>query len=68
MINWYREDKRFTPGTVADHEYIRITLAQMMRNNRYVNTWRLYLLIRTYKEDGIKDDLKRGVAALSLKM
>ncbi len=60
IIPWYTHDSRFTPGTVADIGNIRIKLERTDRakNNKY----RLYMMIRTRKEDGIKDDLKRGVA------
>lgn len=58
-IYWYMEDPRFEPGTVADigniRLYIRVTERQ--KNNK----WRLYMAIRTRKENGVKDNLKREV-------
>lgn len=59
-IPWYMTDARFKAGTVADIGNIRLTLdkTDRMKNNK----WRLYMEIRTRKEHGIKDALKRGVA------
>ena len=59
-IPWYMTDPRFKAGTVADIGLIRLTLEKTdrMKNNK----WRLYLGVRTRKEHGIKDDLKRDVA------
>ena len=59
-IPWYMKDERYTAGTVADIGNIRLRLEKTdrMKNNK----WRLYMFIRTRKEHGIKDDLKRAVA------
>jgi len=67
MIYWLQNDKRFKPGTVSDLKNIRLELKQIKRNGAEINTWRLYLSIRTYKEDGIKNDLKRKVAVAEFK-
>ena len=53
-------DPRFEEGTVADFGNVRLTLGKTDREKN--NKWRLYMEIRIKKEDGIKDDLKRGVA------
>ena len=64
QIPWYYEDKRFKPGTVSDvgHSF-RLELSQHDDGKEY----RLYLLIRTSKDDGVKDDLKRGVRVATFK-
>lgn len=58
-IPWYMHDPRFTPGHVADVGNIRLILRQTERSTN--NKWRLYMEIRTCKEHGVPDDLKRGV-------
>lgn len=67
MIQWYMEDKRFEPGTVADiGGSIRL---EIMQTEKYqsgqgwagTSEYRLYLSVRTHKEDGAGDTLKRGV-------
>jgi hypothetical protein len=64
QINWYTKDPRFEDGTVADIGYsLRIVLDKIDSPNEY----RLYMLIRTSKEDGVKEDLKRGVLVAKLK-
>lgn len=67
MIYWYMQDNRFSPGTVADHDCIRLTLNQVKKDREVTNNWRLYLSIRTYKADGVKDDLKRAVKVAEFK-
>ena len=54
------KDVRFTPGTVADIGNIRLTLKKTDRIKN--NKWRLLMEVRTRKEHGVTDDLKRGVA------
>lgn len=66
MIPWYTQDSRFEPGTVADiGDSIRLILRQIEKHTPQgwitSNEYRLYLSIRTHKEDGATDDLKRGV-------
>lgn len=67
MIPWYMEDTRFKPGTVADiGGSIRLVLnqAEKYQNGKgwvRINEYRLYLSVRTRKEDGAGDTLKRGV-------
>ena len=60
IIPWYMNDPRFEPGTVADVGDIRLILQRREQKNN--NNWRLYMLIRTHKYNGVSDDLKRGVA------
>lgn len=73
MINWYMEDKRFKPGTVADQGDIRIILKQPMKyvqgqgDTIVPDRWRLKISIRTYKENGVKDSLKRPVTVAEFK-
>ncbi|KZL88508.1 hypothetical protein [Clostridium magnum] len=73
MIYWYQKDERFEPGTVADQGDIRLKLSQPERyvqgEGRKVvcNTWKLYLSIRTYKENGVREDLKRAVVVAVFK-
>lgn len=66
MIPWYTQDRRFEPGTVADiGGSIRLTLRQVEKHTPQgwtaSNEYRLYLSVRTHKEDGATDDLKFGV-------
>lgn len=67
MIPWYMEDKRFKPGTVADiGSSIRLVLNQTEKYQNGkgwtgIDEYRLYLSLRTHKEDGAGDTLKRGV-------
>lgn len=66
MIPWYMQDSRFKPGTVADiGDSIRLRLWQTEKRTPQgwtkSNEYRLYLEVRTHKEDGADDDLKRGV-------
>ncbi len=60
IIPWYQKDVRFKPGTVADIGNIRLYLRKTNREKN--NKWRLYISIRTCKEDGVEDSLKREVA------
>ena len=48
------------PGTVADIGDIRFYLRRTNREKN--NKWRLYISIRTHKEDGVADSLKRELA------
>lgn len=67
MIYWYENDKRFEPGTVADHEYMRFILRQVEVKKKKVDKWRLYISIRTHKDDGVEDDLKRELKVAEFK-
>ncbi len=58
-IYWYMSDPRFDPGTVADIGNIRLYIRVTERKRD--NKWKLYMSIRTRKNDGVKDDLKREV-------
>ena len=56
-IPWYMQDKRFEPGTVADIGGIRLILKRTQRKKN--NKWTLFMCMRTFKTDGVTDDLTR---------
>lgn len=58
-IPWYMKDARFKAGTVADVGDVRIAIRKTDRETN--NKWRVYLSNRTYKENGVKDSLKREI-------
>lgn len=58
-IHWYMDDERFEPGTVADVGNIRLCIRKTRRQQN--NKWRLYVAVRTRKQDGVSEDLKREV-------
>lgn len=47
------------PGAVADVGDLRLSLRRT--NREKANKWRLYMEIRTHKEYGVEEELKRGV-------
>lgn len=58
-IPWYMKDKRFAPGTVAD---VGNSLRLKLYNpESKPNEWRLYMAIRTQKDNGVEDNLLRGL-------
>ena len=67
MIYWYLSDPRFEPGTVADQGRIRIILSQGEGRDAKLGIWKLKVAIRTYKEDGFEDGLKRPVKVAEFK-
>ncbi len=58
-IPWYMDDPRFEPGTVADVGNVRITIRKTKRKTN--NKWRIYMAVRTLKQHGVPNGLKRDV-------
>lgn len=65
-IPWSYTDKRFDSGTVADigHSF-RLELRRTKKETN--NKWRLYLSVRVTEENGVRNDLKRGVVVAEYK-